>query len=157
MALSHSCQVTFQWPLASFLRSALPVGIAEETGDSGPMSLWPALTAQGPTRPSTSFPFLVQATPFHWFEASSHQVLTFLPSLWAHSPADRMSPLEAFAFFSFWACESLPDRCTLAEWAKKFLDISYIIRSSLEILFFYLQLDSGYQKWSRPRYPFPQK
>lgn len=37
---------------------------------------------------------------------------------------------------------------------KKFLDIPYIIRSSLEILFFYLQLDLGYQKWSRPNLPF---
>lgn len=46
---------------------------------------------------------------------------------------------------------------SLAEWEKKFFNISYIIRSSLKNLFFYIQLDLGYQVWSSLRYPFQQK
>ena len=157
MAPSQSYQIILQKPLFYLEISRANEG-PEDTGDSGLRSLQPKLTAQEHISLATSFSSPYSAMPsYHWLGASSHRVPTFLPSLWAHSPADRMSPLEAFTFFSFWACESLPDHFTLDEWAKKFLDISYIIRSSLEILFFYLQLDLGYQKWSRPRSPFPQK
>lgn len=50
-----------------------------------------------------------------------------------------------------------PDQFSLDEWTKKFFNVSCIIRSSFENLFFYIQLDVDYQTWSSLRYPFPQK
>lgn len=50
-----------------------------------------------------------------------------------------------------------PDQFSLDKCAKKFFNVSCIISSSLENLFFYIQLDVDYQNWSSLRYPFPQK